>query len=375
MGGSFLTGRASHALRAAGTIVLLSAVTSLSLSEVASATGSASPLRVVATSPTTGSTGVGGMSAITILFSAPVSENTPFPTLAPNVPGAWAANGRELVFTPTGAYPPEGEISVSIPGGATGIVGVNGAPLKSTDVVSFATETGSVLRAEQLLAELGYLPVTWHPRAPIVRTMAEFERAAYVAPHGRFVFIGDPPAALRALWRQGTTSELLESALRSFDRSEHLGAQSGLSSSVWSTLLRLGRQPAAHRNAAGFTYALVDKNVGNNQPENITIYQDGRVALFSPANTGISASPTVDGTFPVFLRFQNQIMKGTSPFGGKYADPVSWVAYFDGSQAVHYIARDQYGFPQSFGCVELPWAAAERAFALLQLGTLVTVES
>jgi hypothetical protein len=372
MGDPLLVDRARR--RRAITTVALSGAISLSLSAAASAAQHTSQMRVVATSPSPAATDVGGMSSIAIHFSAVVSASTPLPTLSPNVAGSWSANGRELVFTPTGAYPPESEISVSIPGGATGVLGVSGAILKSTDVVTFRTKAGSILRAEQLLAELGYLPVTWHARTPIVRTMAEFERAAYVAPHGHFVFLGDPPPSLRALWHPGTPSELLESALGSFDRSEHLIGQNGFSSAVWSTLLRLGRQPGAHRNPVGFTYALVDKNVGNSKPENITIYQDGRVALSSAANTGISASPTANGTFSVYLRFENQIMKGTSPFGGTYADPVSWVAYFHGSQAVHYIARSQYGFPQSFGCVELPWTAAERAYGLLQLGTLVTVE-
>ena len=38
-------------------------------------------------------------------------------------------------------------------------------------------------------------------------------------------------------------------------------------------------------------------------------------------------------------------MKGTNPDGSKYADPVAWVAYFNGGDAVHYFPRGFYGVP------------------------------
>ncbi len=353
----------------------MSCAATLGAATSASASTRAAKLRVVSISPSFGTKNVGGTSPITIRFSAPVLANSAIPVVNPQVAGSWSAKGRLLVFTPLGGYPPDSEITVSIPGGAAGVVGVDGARLNATDTVKFTTEGGSIVRAEQLLAELGYLPVTWHQRRPIVRTETEFERAVYDAPHGRFVFLGDAPQALRALWSPGSMSQIFKSSLVSFDRAENLAPQSGMSSGFWSTLLRVSRRPSVHRNSAGFTYALVNKNVGNNRPETLTIYQDGRVVLESLANTGISASPTEDGTFAVYLRFENQVMSGTSPFGGTYSDPVSWVAYFNGSDAVHYIARSQYGYPQSFGCVELPWTEAERTYGLLQLGALVTVQS
>ena len=108
-------------------------------------------------------------------------------------------------------------------------------------------------------------------------------------------------------------------------------------------------------------------------PESLTIYQRGRVVLQTPANTGIPQSPTADGTYAVYDRLENQVMTGTSPWGTTYSDPVSWVAYFNGSDAVHYIYRSSYGYPQSFGCVELPLPAAERAWGYLTLGTLITI--
>jgi hypothetical protein len=66
-------------------------------------------------------------------------------------------------------------------------------------------------------------------------------------------------------------------------------------------------------------------------------------------------------------------MRGTNPDGSSYADPVEFVAYFDSGEAVHYFPRGSYGSPQSLGCVELPIAAAARAWPYLTYGSLVTV--
>jgi hypothetical protein len=93
----------------------------------------------------------------------------------------------------------------------------------------------------------------------------------------------------------------------------------------------------------------------------------------SLANTGIPAAPTVDGTFPVYEKLPFQIMSGTNPDGSHYADPVEWVSYFNGGDAVHYFSRGSYGYPQSLGCVELPYYSAKRAYPYLPYGTLVTV--
>ena len=66
-------------------------------------------------------------------------------------------------------------------------------------------------------------------------------------------------------------------------------------------------------------------------------------------------------------------MSGTNPGGSHYSDPVSFVSYFNGGDAVHYFPRGSYGSQQSLGCVELPYNAAERAYPYLTYGSLVTV--
>jgi hypothetical protein len=324
---------------------------------------------VLAASPSNGANSVAGDAPISIRFSAPLSPTSPLPTLDPAVAGEWTLAGSTATFTPNGAYPPDSRVSVDLPSGHKGIVGVGGRFLHTSLTLSFTVKSGSFVRAEQLLAELGFLPVSWRRQQPIVRGPVAYEKAAFHAPPGNFRLLGEFPSELWTMFRQGTSSPVFESALASFERVERLPLTTSLSAASWSDLLRLGYRPAIHRLSPGFTYALVDKAL----PEKITIWQGGAPVLESLANTGISASPTADGTFSVYLRFENQVMSGTSPWGTHYSDPVSWVAYFHGSEAVHYIARYSYGYPQSFGCVELPWAAAERAWGFLQIGTLVTV--
>jgi hypothetical protein len=40
---------------------------------------------------------------------------------------------------------------------------------------------------------------------------------------------------------------------------------------------------------------------------------------------------------------------------------------------VHYFPRGSYGWPQSLGCVELPYTQAQEAWPFLTYGSLVTV--
>ena len=67
-------------------------------------------------------------------------------------------------------------------------------------------------------------------------------------------------------------------------------------------------------------------------------------------------------------------MTGVDPDGTHYADPVQFVSYFNGGDALHYMPRAQYGYPQSVGCVELPYSSAETIWPYTLIGSLVTVD-
>jgi L,D-transpeptidase catalytic domain len=190
---------------------------------------------------------------------------------------------------------------------------------------------------------------------------------AYSPPPGTFRWHHGYPASLHAAWRAGHTGLVLTGAVMAF-QSQHGLTMDGLASpALWDAVIRAAR--AGHVNHSGYTYALASKAV----PETLTIWHNGHVVMHTAANTGIPVAPTPAGTFPVYLRYRFQIMRGLNPDGSAYADPVSYVAYFHGGEAVHYFPRGSYGFEQSLGCVELPLTEAAQAWPYLTYGSLVTV--
>jgi lipoprotein-anchoring transpeptidase ErfK/SrfK len=116
-------------------------------------------------------------------------------------------------------------------------------------------------------------------------------------------------------------------------------------------------------------------NVAQGAPEVLTLYVGNKVKFTTPVNTGISVAPTAAGTYPVYVRYLSTTMSGTNPDGSHYSDPnIQWVSYFNGGDALHEFPRYSYGFPQSLGCVEMPFASAETVFPFTPIGTLVTVD-
>ena len=254
---------------------------------------------------------------------------------------------------------------------------MTGGVLARTVVAHFSTRAWAPRRLAELLGQLGYLPLSWHPEdlgEQVAGTgdeadswAAEQAALAYSPPAGKFRWDRGYPVSLTSQWRPGTFNVILRGAVMAFE-SEHRMAITGTpDQALWAAVLRAAAAGQDNRN--GYTYALASKG----SPETLTIWHDGRIVLSSAANTGIPVAPTADGTFPVYLRYLYQIMRGTNPDGSSYADPVSFVAYFNGGEAVHYFPRGSYGFQQSLGCVELPYAAAEQAWPYLSYGSLVTV--
>ena len=245
-----------------------------------------------------------------------------------------------------------------------------GGLLVSSVTESFTTGSFSTLRLQQLLSQLGYLPLTWTPKstAGISPSNANAElSAAYQPPTGTFSWTGDYPSDLTDQWKSGSGNMLDVGAVRAFESVAGLTMDGYAGHTVWSDLLTAVEN--GKLNPDGYTYALASQAL----PETIKIWHNGRLMLQSAVNTGIPASPTADGTFPVYLRYYFQVMQGTNPDGSQYADPVYYVSYFNGGDAVHYFSRGGYGYNQSLGCVELPWDAAKKAYPYLTYGTLVTV--
>lgn len=311
-----------------------------------------------------------GDATIELRFSTPVAVLTARtqPKLSPRTGGAWSQpNPTTLSFTPSDGYLPGTVVHITIP---RGLAGADGTRLRRAVTVTFQVENGSDVRLAQMLAELRFLPVHLASSAhqPRPEDTAGQLRAIFHPPAGRLVLGHDWPSELRDLWIHDP-STVLRGAVMAFESQHGLAMDGVPSAALWGALL----SARAHRqfNDGGYNYAVATES----SPESLTVYHNGRVVVHTPANTGIGGRGTAPGTFPVFERLRSQVMRGTNPDGSQYADLVQWVAYFNGGDAVHYMPRASYGSPQSLGCIELPYAAAEQAWGYLSYGTLVTVLS
>jgi lipoprotein-anchoring transpeptidase ErfK/SrfK len=258
-----------------------------------------------------------------------------------------------------------------------------GAPTTTAATAStsyhFRTSPGSVLRLEQLLAQLQYLPLAFVP-APGVTTPTTFadEVATVSNPlAGSFSWRwASTPASLQAQWTPGSSTVMLKGALMAFEAAQ--GPYDGYTldadtvgqladASTWNELLRAALANQVDPNPYSYVY------VTETLPETLTLWQNGSVVLTSLANTGIATDPTPIGTFPIYLRYNVNYMSGTNPNGTPYHDLVHWINYFSGGSAVHGFVRGSYGYPQSLACVELPVGTAGTVYSHLGIGDLVTV--
>jgi peptidoglycan hydrolase-like protein with peptidoglycan-binding domain len=284
--------------------------------------------------------------------------------LAPAVAGAWQeVTSHEFAFVASAPFAPSTTETLTIPGGGGGVRSATGKTLAQSSTVQFTVAPGSTLRLQQLLAQLGYLPVSFSP----ARALSAPQEAAQ-AQQGSFAWRWAEPASLESLWTPGTTGPITKGAVMTFE-SQHGMKTDGLPGpAVWQQLL--ADAAAGTVDAAPYNYVYVSKAL----PETATVYSNGAAVYSTRANTGVAAAPTASGTFPVYARYKVTTMSGTNPDGSKYVDPgIPWVSYFNGGDALHGFVRGRYGYPQSDGCVEMPPANAAVVFPLTPIGTLVTV--
>lgn len=306
---------------------------------------------------------------IVMQFSQPLAD--PNPTtwqVSPPVQGTWQSTGSTAFrFTPSGAgFPPDATVTVTVPGGPNGVRGANHAYLAKTFRATRTVAAGSVTRLQQWLAALGYLPVVWKPTGSTA--VASPSSRIWQPQAGTFAWRwATLPSALTALWQPGAWTVMTQGALMQFQRVAGLAVTGVADGTTWTAL----RSAWLHKRTSpdGYTYILASETL----PEHVQLWVNGVETLTTLANTGIPATPTYLGTYPIYERLPFQIMRGVNPNGTHYADPVHWINYFRGGDAVHGFVRAQYGFPQSLGCVELPLSVAPIVYHTVHYGTLVTV--
>jgi L,D-transpeptidase catalytic domain/Bacterial Ig-like domain len=345
----------------------------------------AGPLRLLSVSPAGGDADANGGAPVKLTFSAALSPSTPLPTLTPKVAGSWQVSGPTATFTPSSGYLPGTRVTLKVPAGTTGMAAQDTAAgtLAKSATVKFKTGQYSTLRLQQILAQLGYLPLTFTADAAAgipagsaaaggsagaASSLEQQVAQAYAPPKGALAFKPGYPSQLTDQWKLGKDNMLDQGAIRAFENNQGLTMDGQAGPDVWAHLLTAAAKGKV--NPDGYTYALASQS---SPKETLKVWHNGKVILDTPANTGIPGANTQDGTFPVYERLQFQIMKGTNPDGTKYSDPVQWISYFNGGDAVHYFDRPAYGYYQSLGCVELPWTEAKFIWSYLTYGTLVTV--
>ncbi len=333
---------------------------------------------------------------LTLTFSKPVSTvlGNHLPPVAPSGSGSWRQlNAHSIQFDPQGyGYGLGANVSVSLP---SDVSLIGGKTHGSDPVGQWPVTLGSTLALQEVLAELGYLPLNFTPSSsatttttssaqattqtaatttttaasPIAGTPAAAEAAIINPPQGTFSWrYPNTPAQLQGLWSPTGWTELTRGALLAFQNANGLTPTGMINPTVWRALINAA--VADRQNTFGYTFVMVSKTL----PETIRVWHNGKIVVQGLANTGIPQSPTPVGTFAVYEHIPVGTMSGTNPNGTTYHDTgIPWISYFNGGDALHGYIRPSYGFPQSLGCVEMPYSEAGQVYPYTPIGTLVHI--
>ena len=238
-----------------------------------------------------------------------------------------------------------------------------GAPL-TAPVVGMAARPGgywiaygatdpltTVLGQEEVLAELGYLPLSWSPTG--------------------FQWLWAPPAPLQALWAPGQDGAIAKGAIMAFESVAGLTTNGAISNSEIAALQAAADNPAGpDANPNGYSYAVVSESF----PESLTVWHNGVVVVTLSRQHRWRRYADGKRVVPRLRTVAQSGHAGHEPERLDLRRPVQFVAYFNGGDALHYMPRTSYGDPQSLGCVELPLAGASAAWPYMTLGSVVTVD-
>lgn len=132
-----------------------------------------------------------------------------------------------------------------------------------------------------------------------------------------------------------------------------------------------GAEKLAYAAAAGEKW--VDINLS---AKTVTAYE-GADVVHGPVSVvdGAEATPTVTGTYHVYLKYASQTMRGKNADGSSYETPgVPWVTYFYQGYAMHGAPwRSSFGYSGSHGCLNMPVPEAKWMYNWSEIGTTVVV--
>ena len=329
------------------------------------ATAVASPKPGTTINPTT---------PITINFSKPVSKvlGSHTPTLTPATTGSWKRiSSHAIEFIPSGyGYGLDAHVQIAMPNGVRLLGGTSGTATSG----SWTVPSGTVTRAQQILADLGYLPVTFkYCGKGVGTTAADQENAAVNTPKGSFSWrYPNTPDQLKEQWQPGGDGVITKGAIMMFEiRPRHdrrRRARSGrLEGADQRERPRPEEQLRLHvRDGPRGQLGRVHDALAQRQDD----HHDPGQHRSRPEPTRRSGPTRCSSTWRRRrCRAPTRTDRRTSIPG------ILWVSYFNGGDALHYYARGSYGFPQSNGCVEMPESAAATIWPYTPIGALVDVST
>ncbi len=174
--------------------------------------------------------------------------------------------------------------------------------------------------------------------------------------------------------RSGTTVQALMSANRLSGSLIYVGQTltipSGSAAAVSAPVAQAPSAPVASSSAASGE-KWIDVNLSN---QTITAYE-GNAAVYSAiVSTGLPRTPTVTGTYHVYVKYRYTDMEGGSYAVGDYyyLRDVPYTMYFYRGYGIHGTYwHNNFGNPMSHGCVNLRNSDAEWFFNWAQVGTKV----
>jgi hypothetical protein len=315
-------------------------------------------------------TRIGPTTPIYVTFSRPVADvlGESLPHVTPATEGAWhGVDSHTIVFRPHGyGYGLATPVTLALP---HSVRMVEGQEAGSSSIATWTVPGGTSLREQQLLAQLGYLPLRFTADHPVATTAAAQESAAIAPPDGRFSWrYPNIPSALRGEWQPGEANVVTRGALMAFENAHEMTTDGEAGPAVWRALIHAA-DANQQNTASGYSYVMVSEG-----SQSLQLWHDGSIRLTTPVNTGIASRPTALGTYPVYEHLASGTMSGTNPDGSHYEDPgIPWISYFNGGDALHGFNRASYGSPQSLGCVEMPPSTAGVVWPYTPIGTLVHV--
>ena len=125
------------------------------------------------------------------------------------------------------------------------------------------------------------------------------------------------------------------------------------------------------------TEKLITVDLGS---QTLTAWEGGKIQHQTRVSTGMKLTPTVKGSFKIYLKYPLRDMKGPSPYkkiypSGKYhLKNVPNIMYFYQGYAIHGAYwHHNFGRVASHGCVNVPLASAQWLFDFASNGTRVEI--